>query len=244
MKLYTSLAHIYHAMYQGLFDYDDEFQFYDRTLSMGPARSVIEFGCGSGNLAKRFIDNGYLYHGVDLNREMLDIAASYLPKEKFSQGDMRHYKSDKKFDACLITGRSISYLVSDEDVKMAFDTMHDCLNSNGLLIFDAIDAEKLFEDFDTSEKVLTVGNYKRESRSVPNQTGRPWTWDWSSEYYSFDGNNYTLAGDDFATVRAFTKYELSNFLSQSGFEILNIATKNTYIWEDNFFIARKHNQVF
>ena len=241
MKLYTSLAHIYHSMYQGLFDYDEEYQFYDRELSALPDNNVIEFGCGSGNLAKRFIDNGYLYQGVDLNREMLDIAVSYLPKEKFSQGDMRHYKSDKKFDACLITGRSISYLVSDEDVKMTFDAMHDCLDSGGLLIFDAIDAEKLFRDFDTSEKVLTVGKYKRQSRSVPNQTCGPWTWDWSSEYYIYDGHNYTHAGDDFATVRAFTKDELYAFLSQSGFELVDMVAKNTYIWEDNFFIARKHN---
>lgn len=65
---------------------------------MLPADSVIEFGCGSGNLAKRFIDKGYLYHGVDLKREMLDIAISCLPKEKYSQADMCIYKSDKKFD--------------------------------------------------------------------------------------------------------------------------------------------------
>lgn len=48
--------------------------------------------------------------------------------------------------ACLIRGRSISYLVSDQDVKMAFDTIQDCINSDGLLIFDVIDAEKLFKD--------------------------------------------------------------------------------------------------
>lgn len=47
----------------------------------------------------------------------------------------------------MITGISISYLVSDKDVKMAFDTMHDSINTDGLLIFDDIDAEKLFNDF-------------------------------------------------------------------------------------------------
>jgi hypothetical protein len=88
---------------------------------------------------------------------------------------------------------------------------------------------------------LTVGNYKRESRFVPIQTGRPWTWDWSSEYYIYDGNTYTLAGDDFSMVRTFTKDELYDFLPQSGLEILTIVNKNAYIWEDNFFIARKHN---
>ena len=103
MSIYNTLAQVYHEMYQSLFDYDDEFKFYASVLENHNAKSVIEFGCGTGNLASRFIDSGYDYLGVDLNQEMLDIVCQNLGQKWFFQANMRDYQSltqrtEKPFD--------------------------------------------------------------------------------------------------------------------------------------------------
>ena len=238
MNLYKDLSTIYHEMYRKLFDYDKEFVFYHSILKRFEARKIVEFGCGTGNLAKRFLAANVDYLGVDLNQEMLDIAAKSLPKEHFLQSDMQTFQSSSTFDAALITGRTISYLTSNQGMLQAFRSIHTCLVEGGLLVFDAIDATCLFENFDESEQVLRVGKYKRISRSTPNlQTGL--TWDWNSDYFVETDNGFKAIGTDSAVIRAFTMDELKLFLKLSGFELLEIVDKDTYAWKDHYFIAKK-----
>ena len=243
-KLYTNLANVYHEIYQTLFDYDEEFKFYDKHLTENEIKSVVEIGCGTGNLAKRLHEAGYEYLGIDLFDEMLKIAKTTAPLANFCQADARNFKLEEKQDCVIITGRSISYLTSNNDLLNAFRCIADSLKQGGLLMFDAIDASKLFVGF-TDEKLDTLlathgsNEYKRMSKSRKNlQTG--WTWDWESEYFlKSQVGEYEKIGEDFSTLRAFLKDELSLFLKITGFELVNLLPKKSYAWEDNFFIAKK-----
>ena len=85
--LYSTLAKVYHEMYEHIFDYDKEFGFYDTLLKNNNCHSVLEIGCGSGMLAHRFLENGYSYTGVDLFNEMLDIARNEVGSDVFVQSD-------------------------------------------------------------------------------------------------------------------------------------------------------------
>jgi len=239
MNLYKDLSTIYHEMYQNLFDYDKEFAFYHSTLAQFAVNKVIEFGCGTGNLAKRFLAANFNYLGVDLNQEMLDIAAQSLPKEYFLQSDMRSFQTNTTFDAALITGRTISYLTTHQDILKAFGSIHHCLADGGLLVFDAIDASLMFESFDKSEQELNVPPYKRLSYSTPNlQTG--WTWNWESRYFEEKNGKLEAIGTDSAIIRAFTLDELTLLLKLSGFELLEVIAKDVYAWKSGYFLARKN----
>jgi SAM-dependent methyltransferase len=248
-KLYTSLARVYHEIYQTLFNYDEEFAFYDKQLKANQVKTVVEIGCGTGNLAKRIFAANYGYLGIDLFQEMLDIAAVNAPNVAFKQGDVRSFTLEETFDCVLITGRSISYLTGNQDILQALNSINKCLKPKGFLMFDAIDAAQLFLNFKEENKdelVASFGenHYKRISESKPTggvphlETG--WTWDWSSVYYKLDKNQqYKEIGQDFSTLRAFTKDEVHLFLTLSGFELLEVLPKKSYIWDDNFYIARK-----
>lgn len=244
-KLYSSLASVYHEIYQSLFNYDEEFVFYDKHLKNSKVKSVLEIGCGTGNLAKRLDAANYQYLGIDLFQEMLDIAILNAPKAKFLQGDVRKFSIEKQVDCALITGRSISYLITNHDIIEAFKHINHALCNGGLLMFDAIDAAQLFLSFseDNNELLVSHGenHYKRNSRNKANlATG--WTWDWASEYFLLDKNNeYQAIGQDFSTLRAFTKDEIKLFLNLSGFELVEVLPKKSYAWDDNFFIAKKIN---
>lgn len=243
-KLYTNLANVYHEIYQTLFDYDEEFKFYDKHLTENKVKSVVEIGCGTGNLAHRLHEAGYEYLGIDLFAEMLKIAKTTAPLANFRQADARNFELEEKQDCVIITGRSISYLPSNNDLINAFTCIADSLKQGGLLMFDAIDASKLFVGF-IDEKVDTLlatcgsNEYKRISKSRKNlQSG--WTWDWDSEYFiKNQADEYEKIGEDFSTLRAFLQDELSLFLKITGFELVNLLPKKSYAWDDNFFIAKK-----
>jgi ubiquinone/menaquinone biosynthesis C-methylase UbiE len=113
-KLYSTLASIYHEMYQHVFDYDKEYIFYDKILKRNNCHSILEVGCGSGMLARRFLKNGYKYLGVDLFNEMLNIARNEINVDAFIQSDMRNLSFDQKFDSILITGRSLAYVTENK----------------------------------------------------------------------------------------------------------------------------------
>jgi len=103
-KLYTNLANVYHEIYQTLFDYDEEFKFYDEHLRKNGVAKVLEVGCGTGNLAKRLLDAKYDYWGIDLFDEMLEIAKQTAPNAKFSQADVRSFDLNNEFDCAILTG--------------------------------------------------------------------------------------------------------------------------------------------
>lgn len=53
---------------------------------------------------------------------------------------MRSFVSASIFDAAAITGRTISYLITNEGVINTFNSIHKILPANGKLIFDFIEA--------------------------------------------------------------------------------------------------------
>lgn len=238
MNLYKSLARVYHEMYQNLFDYDGEYGFYKQHLQKRNIKSLVEFGCGTGNLASRFLKDNFDYCGVDLNEEMLMIAKESLPKSVFHQSDIANFSSENKFQSALMTGRTISYLTHNKHLIESFKAINLVLEPNGILIFDAIDAQQMFVDFDFTTKILLANGYKRISYSKPNlESG--WTWNWFANYYKIEDETENQIGTDEAILRAFTHDEIRLLLEMTGFELLEIIKKETYTWNDNYFIAKK-----
>ncbi|MCP4724503.1 MAG: class I SAM-dependent methyltransferase [bacterium] len=228
--LYSELAEIYHEMYQKLFDYRKEFEFYNEHLKKFECVSVLEIGCGTGALGKYLIDAGYDYTGLDLYREMIDIARRENSSENFIQGDMRNLKLDRKYDSVIITGRSFSYLTEDREVNDTFKGIHGILNDCGILIFDNFDAHTVFNDFNehTEQKIelddKTITRINRSSRT--SDTSR--TWDWDATYI-IEKCGKRQEYRDKTTLRAFNQDELRQCLNQNNFRIQEVIKDKTLI---------------
>ncbi|HEY5536550.1 MAG TPA: class I SAM-dependent methyltransferase [Ignavibacteria bacterium] len=221
-ELYTTLARVYHEMYQHVFDYDKEFFFYDSILKKNNCKKILEVGCGSGMLARRFLKNGYDYLGLDLSREMLDIARSEISSDSFVQCDMRNLSFDQQFDSVLITGRSIAYLTENMDIIITLSGVHNSLKDNGLFVFDLFEANGIFDNFNDFEQNIEHNSkkIKRISRLKKNlKTG--WTYDWFAKYIIEDAGDVTEF-DDITTLRAFTKDEIMLFLKLTDFKFKEI----------------------
>jgi SAM-dependent methyltransferase len=218
-QLYSSLANIYHEMYQHVFDYDKEFSFYDSVLKKNNCTKILEVGCGSGMLARRFLKNGYNYLGLDLFNEMLDIARTEVKEDKFVQCDMRNLSFNKQFDSVLITGRSIAYVTENKGIIDTFNGIHKSLQDNGLLVFGFFEANGIFDNFNDFEQNIEHNKKKirRISKLKKNlETG--WTYDWYAKYI-IENNGTISEFDDLTTLRAFTKDEIQLFLKLTDFKV-------------------------
>ena len=227
--LYTDLARVYHEMYQTLFDYKAEFNRYHRLLQkVSSCRSVLEVGCGSGNLAPFFRDAGYTYCGLDLNREMLVIARELHPQAVFMQADMRDFQVHEAYDAVIVSGRSFGYLITNQDVMQALGCFHKAINGSGILILDSFNAESVIQNeyAPFTQEVECDGRKvtRINRRSLNLETG--FTWNWDAEYLIDDEKGNTRTVHDHTVLRAFTESELTLFLRLSGFTVLDVNKEN------------------
>lgn len=242
-KLYKELADIYEAMYASFIDYDEEYDFYSKILKTHNKKSVLEIGSGTGNLSKLFQLNNWKYIGLDMSTEMLEIARNKNPFCAFIEGDMRDFVLEQRIDSILITGRSISYLLSNEDVNSTFSSIHRNLKGGGIFCFDFIDANRFISETINVEKVIhkaTLGDqkYMRESKWRLNmQHGMDLIWD--SIYSRKVKNEYVEIGKDKAVVRPFTKNEIEIFLEINGFKIRAIIDRKNYAFPTYVIVAEK-----
>ena len=218
-QLYSSLAEIYHEMYQHIFDYDKEFTFYDSLLRENNCSKILEVGCGSGMLARRFLKNGYNYLGLDLSDEMLKIARAEVKEDLFLQGDMRKLSFKGQFDSVLITGRSIAYITENKGIIDTFNGVRESLKDNGLFVFGIFEANRIFDNLNDFEQNIEHNDkrIRRISKLKRNlETG--WTYDWSAKYI-IENKGTISEFDDLTTLRAFTRDEIHLFLKLTDFKV-------------------------
>jgi SAM-dependent methyltransferase len=207
---------------------------------------VVEIGCGTGNLANRFIEQGFYYTGLDISAEMLAIAKRNNPACNFLQTSMQDFMLPRQLDAAIITGRTISYLLTNKEVMDCLSAIHKNLKAPGIVCFDFIDANA-FIPLIKNDAVLhkaVIGHKKcvRESFWKIN-LNQSWAFDWHSIFYeeTKDGSLHKI-GEDNSTIRAFTKDEIILFLQLAGFEIKEILARKVYAFDTYVVVAEANGQ--
>ncbi len=109
------------------------------------ANCLLELGCGSGGHALLLAQSGIKVCGVDRSPRMVEMArgklATLLPGDisqclTFLQGDLRHIRLQKRFDAVIALFHVMSYQVTNADVADAFRVAREHLNPGGVFVFD------------------------------------------------------------------------------------------------------------
>jgi SAM-dependent methyltransferase len=241
-KLYTEYADLYHKMYQGFIDYDEEYQFYKKLLDKQAARNILEIGCGTGQLAKRFLKDEYTYTGIDVSMPMLEYARKELPAQHFHQMDMRAIKLSTLYEGVIITARSISYILTNKDVMATFQSIKKVLQNGGVLIFDFIDAKSFIPSIKEKEIIsheVDIDNVKFKRDSIfEKHIDTNWNWIWKSTFFKEEKNGYKEIGSDEAELRTFTADEVEIFLTLSGFMILQVVDRKVYAFDTKVIVAR------
>lgn len=142
----TGVFEAYAAYYDLLYrdkDYDRESGYIDALIRCyaPTAQDILELGCGTGAHAVQLATRGYRITGIDLSDAMVQQArARAAPAQglapEFVQGDLRDYRTERRFDAVLALFHVMSYQVTNADLAAAMQTAAVHLRPGGLFIFD------------------------------------------------------------------------------------------------------------
>lgn len=109
--------------------------------------SILELGCGNGQLGLLLKDAGYDIKGLDLSAEMLAIAQQKQAETGISfpliQGDMRDLSELGEYEAIISFCDTLCYLPTPEDLKTVFNQVHAHLKADGVFLFDVFTTEHI-----------------------------------------------------------------------------------------------------
>ena len=103
----------------------------------GDARSVLDLGCGTGQLAAALAD-GRSVTGVDPASAMLDIARRRAGGDSVDwvEADARNVRLGRRFDLVLLTGHAFQVFLTMGDREAVIGTIAAHLVPGGRFIFD------------------------------------------------------------------------------------------------------------
>lgn len=106
-----------------------------RRASVG---SAVDLGCGTGVLCEALHAAGINTLGVDLSREMIDIARQRSPGLRYAVADIVDLPDLGRFDLATCTGDVINHIADLRDVGRVFGNVHAALNPGGYFVFDLL----------------------------------------------------------------------------------------------------------
>lgn len=102
------------------------------------AQSVLDLGCGTGELAAALAENRSVT-GVDPAGAMLDIARMRPGGDAVSwvEADARHVRLGQRFDLIVLTGHVFQVFLTEDDQRAVLSTIAAHLKPQGRFIFDS-----------------------------------------------------------------------------------------------------------
>ncbi len=105
---------------------------------------VLELACGTGRVLLPIARAGIAIHGVDNSLPMLNVLGKNLKREakdvrelvSFFQGDIRTFRSNRKYPLVTIPFRPLQHMFTVEDQIAALETAAFHLDDDGLFAFD------------------------------------------------------------------------------------------------------------
>lgn len=139
MTVYGSFALLYDELMKDA-PYDEWVEFTNDVLGGRHVDSIVDLGCGTGEITVRLAEQGRQLYGVDISTEMLAIAEQKQTQTNSNiswiKQDIRTLQGFSDIDLCVSYCDVINYIVSESDLKQVFSNVYDCLSADGLFIFD------------------------------------------------------------------------------------------------------------
>lgn len=136
--MFSASADLYDIIYSSFKDYGAEAEQIDALLRAEHprCRSLLDVGCGTGEHARRLAALGYHVDGLDLDPNLLGIAAAKHSAGRFVQADMCAFALDNSYDAILCLFSSIGYAGTPARVALALGCFRRHLAPGGIAVVE------------------------------------------------------------------------------------------------------------
>ncbi len=120
-------------------------------------KRAIDLGCATGHLVHFMHEQEMRVTGIDLDSKMIEVAQSNYPSLTYIEMDMVDYLAGQK-DIHLITclGNTIPHLNKDQ-IHRFFEEVSKALASDGLLIIQLLNYDKILRDLPDNLPVIERG---------------------------------------------------------------------------------------
>lgn len=135
--MFHKSAAYYDLIYRELKDYVDEATKLDYLLNLfdPKPKRILDVGCGTGEHAMHLAKNfGYQMDGIDIEPDLVEIAAQKIPDGDFSVADMRAFKLPHSYDAIICLFSAIGYVETEQGLRDTFASMAKHLKPGGWLV--------------------------------------------------------------------------------------------------------------
>lgn len=139
---------VFAQVYNELMDDEVFLNWRDYTKTHVPSGfSILELGCGNGQLGILLKEAGYEIEGLDLSEEMLSLAQVRQEEAgvhfPLIHGDMRDLTDFDEYEAIISYCDSLCYLPKTEDFKQTFAEAYAHLKDDGVFLFDVFTTEHI-----------------------------------------------------------------------------------------------------
>jgi len=188
-------------------------------LGLKKGDRILDVGCGTGRHSLGLAKKGMILTGIDLSRDMLDIAEQKAQEGKlnitFIQGDASEVKLDEQFDhaVCICEGAFSIFEKDIEPFRYHLDILKNVnfmLKPGGKFLMTVLSGFKMIREH--SDEDVRKGIFD------------PLTISCTNEMELNDGSKVTVC------EKGFLPYELTQMLNEAGFEIINLCGGTAGEW--------------
>ncbi|WP_128895872.1 class I SAM-dependent DNA methyltransferase [Longirhabdus pacifica] len=181
MKAYEQLANVYDHLMKDM-PYEKWVHFAMQVWSQHSLpQTVVELGCGTGNISIPLAENGLKVTGIDISSSMLTIANEKARQQSLTgtlqwvQQDMVHWQVEEQVDSVISFCDSMNYVLHDHDVQQMIQHSATALRDGGTFIFDLHHPQQLKSYFDHQPYYVDEDD-----------VAYIWTCDWDDESQQID----------------------------------------------------------
>lgn len=228
----------YHILYQQRNDAEAEFFIDNLTEYLDPKANskMLDIACGKGRHSIYLNKKGYDVTGIDLSEQSIKYAKQFEnDKLHFLVHDMRRLFYINYFDVALNLFTSFGYFDTEKDHVNAIKTFRKSLNTNGILVIDYFNTEKIIRNLNSCEtKSLNGIIFHIDKKVVDGKIIKKINFEDKQKIYNFEERVQAFSFEDFermltkagmAIQKIFGSYALDDFDQTNSDRLILICKK-------------------
>lgn len=230
MKVFEAgLANVYDLIYQDK-NYGEEVDFIEEifhNFALKPIKSILEGGCGTGGHAIPLATRGYNVTAIDLSENMIEHASQKIREAgldaTFKTMDIRDIDLNQKFDACLCMFAVLGYVTDTAELLETFHKIKKHLKKSGMFIFDCWNGLAVMKSLPKVRTADFEDDQRRVIRNIkPELDAFNHICKLHHHIIVFNKSGDVDEIKETHHVRFYFPQEIIHYLSEAGFEVLDI----------------------